>query len=313
MNNSKRKTMVVCALVQALFAIITTIIAFLSLFKWAISGGVDTFMPTLYDCLLTIFKNDVIAKVLAPILAIFLNILLLTTSGYMFKKPFDKKSNKLRKQWIFVVVAFVINLFFAIFCLLIVIGFGNSTLATMFAVAFGLVAIFEFISLFLPHEKMIGNQNTTATDSNANNNQPTTQQQPTSCDNQTQQMETPKQEIVKTWYIEQTDFEQRITELYRLAKSKNITDANLVECLQDLMTLPVQAPYDLKIKHLNKFSSNGFLTQQQISKLICQAITTKNTSTVKKRIKYLESLKHYGVVNEYDYSLAIRILMTYHE
>ena len=288
MNNAKRKTMVICALIQAFFAILTTIIAFTLLFKWAIDGSVDTFMPTLYDCIFAIFKNDVASKVLAPIIAIFLNILLLTTSIYIFKKPFDKKNNEYRKQWIFVVVAFVIDLLFALFYLLLVISFDKSPLSTLFAVSFGLIAVFEFVSLFLPREKLPNTQNVATTDNDGENNQtviqPTQQQQQqqqqTPYVNQSQPTLTPTQEVGKTWYIEQTDFEQRITELYRLAKNQNITDVNLCECLQDLMTLPLRAPYDLKIKHLNKFSSNGFLTPQQISKLICQAITTKNTEPI---------------------------------
>ena len=328
MDNAKRKTMVICALVQALYAFILVIFAFVLFAKWTFNPAEEIFLPSLYNGFLALLKDDhLITQVLVPLMTLFLSVILLSTSAYILKKPIDKKTNKERKQWIYVVIAFLVNLFLTLVGLICVFSIksqnANLFLGILFCVVVGLVTIFELVSLFLQKsttqvlEQVQATQSATTT-----TNQPTEQAENnctnttnTNVVNTTQAINTPLPQgaIHSPWYISTAEFIQRAIELYRLAKNQNISDDNLVSCLQDLMTLPIEAPYDFKIKHLNKFSSNGYLTQQQISRLICQAITTKNTTPFKKRIKYLEYLKCNKVINESDYAVAIRMLMTYHD
>ncbi|MBR5250443.1 MAG: hypothetical protein IKV38_00280, partial [Clostridia bacterium] len=86
MNNTKRKTMVICALVQALYALILVIFAFILFAKWTFNPTEKFFLPSLYNGFLILLKDDhLITQVLVPLMTLFLSVILLTTSAYMVK------------------------------------------------------------------------------------------------------------------------------------------------------------------------------------------------------------------------------------
>ena len=143
--------------------------------------------------------------------------------------------------------------------------------------------------------------NANATNNLPNNN--TAQQAPTATTSNTKKIET----------ISTASFKMRADELFRLAKQKKISDERLLTCLNDLMLLPIDTSYEFKIKSLSRFSSHGFLTTKEISTLVCNALLTYNTETIKKRIRYLDFLHSKNLIEENDYFNVVQALMTLQE
>ena len=302
MNKTKRKLVVFCTIAQFLYGLIFVVASCLLLFRWLVEGNVDTFLPNLFNALLEIFgNNQLLTKILAPLIALFLSVILLACSNYMIKKPFDKKNNQPRKQTIFVVVAFVVNVIFAL--ILALMSFADDGEKFVLpAIIVGLIAIMESVAIFLPNSVLKDNskEGTTSTATtekdNAKEQRQTKTEQPTNTNNE--------------YMLTAEKFEERSNELFRLAKNNKISDSNLVDCLNDLMGIPISSTYDVKINCLNKFSSNGMLTPPQISALICKAIVSRNSANIKKRIRYTEFLYSKRLINDTDYSNAIRALMS---
>jgi len=299
MNPTKRKSLVFCAILQFLYGFALGISSIVLFFRWVFNDATNTFAPNLFNGILTIFNGNILlTKILTPIIGLFLTVLLTATSNYIMQKPFNKKNNKPRKQFIFILVAFLINLIFTILFALLTFSEPTFFCVTLLVLT-GLVAILELIAMFLPNGNMLGIEKKEEI-SSPDSNQTATQ----SLANDTQK---------EIQFITTSDYDARSAELFRLAKNKRISDKDLVACLHDLMTLPVDNSYDYKIKHLSKFSTHGMLTQNEISMLVCAAILSYNTSNVKKRIRYIDFLRSKGLINELDYTNTIRKLMTIKE
>lgn len=291
MNKFKPTTNILSGILQLFYGFALIVASFLLLVKWFFNNAFDSFLPAFFDKITTLFGgNQLFAKLLTPIFGIATGGLILFLGFCLLKTPLDKNNDNYKPKAISVFFSAVLNTFLAF-----VIGLGltadqaTKSFAIISTVILGIIALSQFLSVFYKDK-------TAKTDN-------ITENKPSSTDEATQKTQSTMMDV--------KDFKQRCTELFRLAKRNSISQDDFDACMRELMLLPVEKPFDFKIKHLNKFTTNGLLTSAMISTLICDATVSYNTSPLKKRIRYLELMRAKGLVFEQDYSHSLRLLMSY--
>lgn len=290
MNKFKPIATILCGILQLFYGFALIVASFLLLIKWFFNNAFDSFLPAFFDKTTTLFGgNQLFAKLLTPILGIAIGGLILFLGFCLLKTPVGIKADNYKPKALSVFFSALLNTL-----LVFVVGLGltadktTKSFAIIATVILGIIALTQFVSVFYKGEIAKTDKNTenkTATiDDTTHKKSPAT--------------------------IDVNDFKLRSAELFRLAKRKNISQDDFDDCMRDLMLLPVEKPFDFKIKHLNKFTTSGMLTSAMISTLICNATVSYNTSSLKKRIRYLELARAKGLIFEHDYAHSVRLLMS---
>lgn len=290
MNKFKPTANILCGILQLFYGFALIVISFLLLVKWFFNNAFDSFLPAFFDKATTLFcGNQLFAKLLTPIFGTVIGGLLIFLGFCLLKTPLNKNAGNDKPKALSVFFSAVINTLLAF-----VAGSGltadqtTKSFAIIATVILGVIALAQFVSVFYKGD-------TAKTDKNTQDNN-TSAAGETAC---------PKT------FVDINDFKQRSAELLRLAKRNSISQDDFDGCVRELMLLPIEKPFNFKIKYLNKFTTGGMLTSAMISTLICDATVSYNTSSLKKRIRYLELAHAKGLVSDKDYSHSLRLLMSY--
>ena len=312
MKSFRRKSEIVCGLLQFVYGLIFAVSSFALLINWLFGKETQLILPKFLQMAQTLLVNDFLAKFVISVCGIFVGILLVAVAYNLLKKPYDKKNDSYKKSKTYSVLSVILNLFSAmvlLFCIASDEKFGK--LAVFFAILTGIVAIVQTICIFSSYQ-----QKTVVTATQTQQPPPTQQQTPLPAqeephqNNTTVQQPQPAPTPNEEYTASLQDFVERSNELFRLAKNDRISQETLANCLHTLMSMPLNKPFDFKINHLNKFTSNGLLVEKEISPLIREAVIVHNTSSRKKRIRFLEEVYAKGILKEQDYSLALKILLS---
>ncbi len=292
MNKIKHGFNIICGVFEVLFGLATLIGGAYLLYLWGLANKSSVILSGLFNKILLLIGADKawMAKFIAPAAIALFGMFMTINGSRLNKKAYDTETKRYRQKMFSAVVGIIFCAAAAYVCYW---GFFDDPSLNMYTIAaiaaFGILALFNFLSLFFTHDnkqvKDIKSQETKTAYNSAN-------------------------AAIGASFISAKEFEERGEELIKYLKRKKLSPEEFTACIQGLVRLPVDAPVDFKMNFIQKLSGKGFLKDNAFKVLIIDALYSPCTSNLKAKTRYLERLHKKGMVDETTYKQILQQLLS---
>lgn len=286
MGTTKRLIHIFGGLIQLLLGIAVLFAAGATFYNWVISRAYDAVLSvTMINLVGLTGWSETALAVVTPIAFLLFGLALVFTATDLMSSPYTDKTKKhCREKRFLSVLSALLDGTACVFIFKNMFNDDTAKFARFACILFLLLAAAELTTAFLSYTKHLDKKRF-ATD-----------------------IDEQKDDSVQTT-VNAEEFNERAALLRKLYVKGKINENTLKKGLSILMSLPVDMPLEFKLKHLDTFTKKKLLSANDLPFYVCKAVIAPCSSSTKERLKYVESLRAKGVVNEDAFNFIVEKLM----